>query len=121
MPPESLSTASWRRSVQPRELEAAVHGGAHVLDPVEAREHGEVVLHRHVDVEVVELRHHAHLGARLLRLAGQLVAEHRRSALVGDRLAGEHAHRRGLAGAVRAEQAEADARPAPRGRGRPRR
>jgi hypothetical protein len=37
------------------------------------------------------------------------VAEHLELALVGDRLAGEHLHRRRLAGAVGAEQA--DARP----------
>ena len=76
MPPESWSTESRRRSVEARELQAAVHGRAHVLDPVEPREHGQVVLHRHVHVEVVELRHHAHLGARLLGLGRQLVAEH---------------------------------------------
>jgi hypothetical protein len=43
----------------------------------------------------------------LLRLAGQPVAQHLELALVGDRLRGQHAHRRRLAGAVRAEQADA--------------
>ena len=95
--------------VQPREVERAVDGGGDVRDPVEAREDREVVLDRDVDVEVVELRHDAHLGPGLLRLAGQLVAEHAELALVGDRLAGQQPHRRRLAGAVRAEQAEADA------------
>ena len=49
--------------LQAREIEPALDRGMHVGDPVKAREHGEVVLHRHVDVEVVELGHHAHLGA----------------------------------------------------------
>ena len=97
-------------SVEAGERESAVHGGAHVLHAVEPREDGQVVLHRHVHVEVVELRHHAHLGARLLRLAGQLVTQDRDLALVRDGLAGEHPHGRGLARAVRSEQAEADAR-----------
>ena len=96
--------------LEPRQREAAVYRGRHVLHAVEPGEDGEVVLHRHVHVEVVELRHHAHLGARLLGLAGKLVPEHRDRALVGQRLAGEHPHGRGLAGAVRPEQAEADAR-----------
>ena len=97
-------------SVEPGERQSAVHRGAHVLDPVEPREHGQVVLHGHVHVEVVELRHHAHLGACLLRLTRQLVAEDGDLALVRDGLAGEHSHGRGLAGAVGSEQAEADAR-----------
>ena len=48
-------------------------------------------------------------GARLLGLARQRAPEHLELALVGDRLRGEHLHRRRLAGAVGAEQA--DARP----------
>ena len=39
-------------------------------NPVQAREHGEVFLDGDVDVEVVELRHDAHLGSRRLRLRG---------------------------------------------------
>ena len=110
MPPESLSTASRRRSLQAGEVERALdRARATSRDPVEAREDGEVLLDGDVDVEVVELRHDAHLGARRLRLAGQLVARAPELALVGDRLAGEQPHRRRLAGAVRAEQAEADA------------
>ena len=95
--------------LEPGQGQAAVHRGAHVLHPVEPREHREVVLHRHVHVEVVELRHHAHQRPRLLRVAGQLVAHDGDPALVRDGLAGEQAHRRGLARAVRSEQAEADA------------
>ncbi len=94
---------------QAGQVESAVDGGADVLDPVEARVHGQVVLDRDVDVEVVELRHDAHLGPGGLGVARQLVAQHVQLAGVGDRLAGEQPHRRRLAGAVRAEQAEADA------------
>ena len=78
-------------------------------EPVEEREHEQVLLDGQRDVEVVELRHDAALRARLLGLAGQLVAEHGELALVGDRLRGEHPHRRRLARAVRAEQADARA------------
>jgi hypothetical protein len=95
--------------VEACQVKPAVHRGPHVLDPVEPREHGEVVLHRHVHVEVVELGDHTHLRPRLLRLAGQLVAQDGDPALVGPCLAGKQPHRRRLARAIRAEQAEADA------------
>ena len=78
-------------------------------DAIEAREHRQDLPAGELDVEVVELRHDAHLHARLLGFARQLVAEHRDRARVGERLRGQHAHRRRLARAVRAEQAEADA------------
>ena len=91
---------------EPGEREAAVHRVAHVGHAIEAREHGEVVLDRHVDVEVVELRDDAHLGPRLLRLVRQHVAEHPDRALVRQGLAGKHAHRGRLPGTVGPEQAE---------------
>ena len=78
-------------------------------DPVEVREDEQVLLHRQRHVEVVELGHDAALRPRRLRLLRQAEAEHLELALVGDRLRREQAHRRGLAGAVRPEQA--DARP----------
>ena len=95
--------------LQARQVEPALDRGPHVLDAVQAGEHREVVLDGHVDVEVVELRHYAHLGPGGLGLARQLVAEHAQLTLVGDRLAGEQPHGRRLAGAVGTEQAEADA------------
>ena len=76
---------------------------------VQVREDEQVLLDGQRDVEVVELRHDAHLRARLLGVLGQPVAEHLELALVGDHLRRERLHRRRLAGAVRAEQA--DARP----------
>ena len=82
MPPESPSTASRRRFSRRASAKPAVHRRAHVAHPVEAREHRQVVLDRDVHVEVVELRHHAHQRARLLRLARQLVAEDPDPALV---------------------------------------
>ena len=94
---------------QAGQVERPVDRGADVRHAVEARVHREVVLDRDVDVEVVELRHDAHLGPGRLGVAGQLVAEHAQLARVGDRLAGEQPHRRRLAGAVGPEQAEADA------------
>ncbi len=78
-------------------------------DPVEVREHEQVLLDGQRHVEVVELRDHAALGARLLGLLGHLQAEDLDLALVGDRLRGEQAHGRRLARPVGAEQA--DARP----------
>ena len=71
------------------------------------REDDQVLLHRQRDVEVVELRHDAHLGARLLGVVGEPEAEHLELALVGDHLRGERLHRRRLAGAVGPEQADA--------------
>ena len=76
---------------------------------VEVGEDEQVLLDGQRHVEVVELRHDAHLRPRLLRVAGQRVAEHLELALVGDRLRGEQPHRRRLARAVGPEQA--DARP----------
>ena len=108
MPPESSSTASRRRVAQAGEVERAVDRGADVGHAVEAGEDREVVFDRDVDVEVVELRHDAHLGPRRLRVAGQLVAQRPQLAGVGQRLPGEQPHRRRLAGAVGPEQAEAD-------------
>ena len=93
---------------QPRQVERRVDRGGDVLDPVEAGEDREVVLDGDVDVEVVELGDDAHHRPRRLRFARQLVVEDAQLAGVGDRLAGEQPHRRRLAGAVGAEQAEAD-------------
>ncbi len=94
---------------QAGQVERPVDRGADVGHPVEAGEDGEVVFDGDVDVEVVELRDDAHLGAGRLRVAGQLVAERAQFAGVGQRLTGQQPHRRRLAGAVGAEQAEADA------------
>ena len=71
------------------------------------REHDQILLDRQRDVEIVELWHDAHHGARLLRVVGQPEAQHLELALVADDLRGERLHRRRLAGAVRAEQADA--------------
>ncbi|MEJ7657746.1 MAG: hypothetical protein WKF33_12040, partial [Thermoleophilaceae bacterium] len=43
---------------------------------VEPREHRQVLTHRELEVEVVELGHHPAAGASLLGLAGQAMAEH---------------------------------------------
>ena len=113
MPPESSRTivsargaAGWRCS-SARSTAAARSARGHA---VQAREHREDLPAGQLDVEVVELRHHPHLQPRLLGFARQLVAEHRDLALVGERLRGEHPHRRRLARAVGAEQPEAHAR-----------
>ena len=111
MPPESLSTRESRRSssfaIFERPLDRGRPLGA--ADPVEVREDEQVLLHRQRHVEVVELRRHAALRARRLRLLRQPEAEHLDLALVGDRLRRQQPHRRRLAGAVRPEQADARA------------
>ena len=94
---------------QAGEVERPVDRGADVGHAVEAGEDREVVFDGDVDVEVVELRDDAHLGPGGLGVAGQLVAERAQFAGVGQRLPGQQPHRRRLAGAVGAEQAEADA------------
>src|SRR5262249_1188306 len=96
---------------EPRHLERPLDRllPVRAVDPVEVREDQQVLLDGERDIEVVELRHHAALRAGLLRVSRQREAEHLELALVGDRLRGEQPHRRRLAGAVGAEQA--DARP----------
>ena len=111
MPPDSLSARVSRRSVSfaissARSI-AAWRSAAR--DPVEVREHAQVLLDRQRRVEVVELRHDAHLGARRLGVARERVAEHLDLALVGDRLRGQQPHRGALARAVGPEQADAGA------------
>jgi hypothetical protein len=76
---------------------------------VEAREDAEDLAAGELDVEVVELGNDAHLHARLLGLLGQPVAQHADLALGRQRLRRQRPHGRRLAGAVGAEQAEADA------------
>ena len=60
---------------QARDSERPVDRGRDVGHAIETGEDGEVLLDRDVDVEVVELRHHAHLGPGGLGPRGQLVAE----------------------------------------------
>src|SRR4051812_14407600 len=71
---------------------------------VQVREDEEVLLGGQRNVEVVELRHDAHLGARLLGVVWEPVAEDLELALVADDLRGQRLHRRRLARAVGAEQ-----------------
>jgi hypothetical protein len=78
-------------------------------DPVEVREHDEVLLDVERLVEVVELRHDAHGRARGLGILGQPMAEDLDLARVGDRLRGQELHGGRLAGAVGPEQADAGA------------
>ena len=91
------------------DLERAVDRGAALAaaEPVEEREHDQVLLDGQRHVEVVELRDDAALRARLLGVLRQLPAQHLELALVGDRLRREELHRGALAGAVRAEEADA--------------
>ena len=107
--PESVSTRESRRSASfaiwsARSISLAPLAPS---DPVEVGEDEQVLLHGQRDVEVVELRRDAELRPRLLRLLRQPVAEQLELALVRDRLRGEEPHRRRLARAVRAEQADA--------------
>ena len=110
MPPE-LSDDRVRARGQVRDLKRALHRARALRAPnaIQAREHHQHLAGRQLDVEVVQLRHHAHLHPRLLGLSGKREAEHSDLALVGERLRGQHAHGRRLSRAVGAEQAEADA------------
>ena len=110
-PARELVDARVAAVAEVRDLERALDRGAPVgaRDPVEVREDEQVLLDGERRVEVVELRDDAALRARHLRLARQPEAEHLELALVGDRLRGEEPHRRRLARAVRAEQADARA------------
>ena len=81
-------------------------GGWHT---VEARKDREDLPAGELDVEVVELGHDPHGHAGLLGFARQHVPEHLDLAGIGEGLRGEQTHGGGLAGAVGAEQAKADA------------
>src|SRR6185437_103722 len=72
-----------------------------------ARVDGEVLAHREIRIEVVDLRHDAHPPARFARIARHLVPEQGDRSRVGRREAEEHAQRGGLPRAVRAEEPEA--------------
>jgi hypothetical protein len=94
-----------------RDLQRALDRVVSVVapDPVEVREDEQVLLDGKRHVEVVELRRDTTLRAGGLRLFRELEAEHLDLALVGNRLRGEEAHRRRLAGAVRPEESHARA------------
>ena len=77
--------------------------------PVQPREHAQDLAAGQFDVEVVELGHDPHGHACRLGFAGQCEAEDLDRALVGQGLRGEHPHGGRFAGAVGAQQAEADA------------
>ena len=93
------------------DLERPLDGGVALAagHAVEVGEDEEVLLDGERHVEVVELRHDAALRAGDLGLLRQRVPEHLELALVGDHLRGQHPHRRRLARAVGAEQADARA------------
>ena len=112
MPPDSSSTRVSRRARQVRDLERPLDRRRALVpaEPVEPREHAQVLLDRERGVEVVELGDDPALRPSLLRLAGQPVAEHLELALVGDRLGRQHLHGRRLAGAVRSQEPDAGAR-----------
>ena len=75
-----------------------------------ARVHLEVLAHRQLGVEVVDLRHHAQLRLDLARLGARIHADHAELAL-GDRAgARDHPHRARLARPVRPQEPERPAR-----------
>ena len=63
-------------------------------------------MHRQLLVQLIGLRHHADPRADLLAVGGRVESEDRQLALGHRRDAADHAHRRRLAGAVGAEEAE---------------
>ena len=114
---------SSRRRIPPGELVDAVaapldelrhHEGAldrllpiAAVDPVQVREDEQVLLDRQGRVQVVELRRHAQLRTRLLRLPRELEPKHLDLALVRDRLGREEPHRRRFPGAIRTKEPDA--------------
>ncbi|HEY6508301.1 MAG TPA: hypothetical protein VIY56_09830 [Vicinamibacterales bacterium] len=103
-----LAALAVRHVGHPRALHHRGHarlafGPRHALD---ARAEVEIFAHAHVGVERRRLGQIAGAALGLDRFLGEIEAGHDGGALGGRHVAGEHAHGRGLAGAVRAEEAE---------------
>ena len=103
-----LAALAVRHVGDPRALHHRGHarlalGPRHALD---ARAEVEILAHAHVGVERRRLGQIAGAALGLDRLLDEIEAGHDGGALGGRHVAGEHAHGRGLAGAVRAEKAE---------------
>src|SRR5215218_1574240 len=94
---------------QPREREQLVapRAGGGAGQPEVARVHEQVLADAQVAVEVVVLGHDAEARLDLAAMARDVQPEHRQAALAHARQPVDHLHRRRLAGAVRAEEAEA--------------
>ena len=115
--PTSASAKSSRRSCPPESLRlrtsaCRLQAGEreHLLDVarmrIEARPVRERLARRDVAVDAARLQHDADAPAQLDRALGRVVAEHRHLAAAARAVALEDLHRRGLAGAVGAEQPE---------------
>src|SRR5262249_17366850 len=76
-----------------------------VGDPVEARNEFQVLAHREILVEAEALRHVANVALDLVRLRADVVAEAGAAAFVRSEQPAQHPAGRGLARAVRAEEA----------------
>ena len=90
--------------LEPHALQDRPNRLASIPHLVDARDEVEVLEHREVLVEAEALRHVADLAANLVRLADDVVAEALTRARVRLEQAAEHADRRRLAAAVRAEK-----------------
>jgi hypothetical protein len=93
-----------RGEAQP--LEPFAHAAPAVLNAVDARDEVEVLLDREVLVEAEPLGHVADAALDIGRLRAQIEAEGGPATLVGREQPAEHADRRRLAAAVRAEEAD---------------
>ena len=113
IPPESASTASSRAVVQRQQrqqLDRARRAASRPRDVEVAGVDQQVLAHGELEVQRRLLGHHAQAPLERARLVARVEAQHPQLAGVARRQAREHPHGRGLAGAVRAEEAEALAR-----------
>ena len=108
MPPESGSTRSLGAVGELDELEQLVARLPRlaVREVEVAAVDEEVLPHGQLRVERVLLGHDAEAGADPRAVAVRVHAEHAQLPPLTRRHAADHAHRRGLAGAVRAQEAE---------------
>ena len=106
MPPDSARMLASALSVRSR---LAMISSIHVVvvaQPVVARLDAQRFAHGEERIEHEFLRHDAERAARGAEIGDDVVAAHRDAAFVGAREARENADERGLARAVRTEQAE---------------
>jgi hypothetical protein len=108
-----FADARVRLAFEPREFEQRRHERLDLMaaHAEVAAEHEQVFAHGEVGVEIVELRHDAHALAREAGARGDRFVDQPDHARIRRRDAEQHPERGGLAGAVRAEESEALARP----------
>ena len=92
-------------TVKAEPLHHRLRGALRIGEAVDARDELQVLAHREVLIEAEALRHVADMHADLVRLGADVVAETRAAPAVGREQPAQHADGRGLARAVRPEEA----------------